>query len=119
MQRYPINLRIKKLRESQGLTQSQFAQMLNVKQQSVSSWETGSTTPDISVIYEINRIFNISFDDLMSYNPKPKLKIKRSNPNKRCCELGGAALDSLDSDDFEFLKSTIEFLAKRKEKSSS
>ena len=55
----------------------------------------------------------------MSYNPKPKLKIKRSIPNKRCCELGGPALDSLDSDDFEFLKSTIEFLAKRKEKSSS
>lgn len=117
-QPYPISARIKTLRQSRGLTQSEFAKILNVKQQAVSLWETGTTYPDISVIYEINRIFNVSFDDLMSYDGKikPRLKIKRVSRKRKCCEFAGPALDALDNDDMDFVKTTIEFLAKRKEK---
>ncbi|NJR70252.1 MAG: helix-turn-helix transcriptional regulator [Synechococcales cyanobacterium CRU_2_2] len=47
---------IKALRKSMGLTQSQFAQELGVRRQTVSEWETGVYEPERSTAKHLERI---------------------------------------------------------------
>ena len=59
-----INEKILLLRKKEGLSQEKLAEKLNITRQTVSNWEAGQTTPDISQAKEISRIFKISLDDL-------------------------------------------------------
>jgi transcriptional regulator with XRE-family HTH domain len=43
--------RLKALRTKEGLTQPELAALLNVKRQTVASWEQGSTTPDLRTLF--------------------------------------------------------------------
>ena len=62
MNNFAANLR--KLRLEKGLTQEQAAEKLGVSAQSVSRWETGVTFPDILLLPEIAKLYNILVDDL-------------------------------------------------------
>ena len=44
-----LGKRIKELRKEKGITQEEFAEMLNVSGRTVSRWETGTNMPDISL----------------------------------------------------------------------
>ena len=59
-----ISENIKKLRESQQLTQEQLANSLGISYQAVSKWENAVTTPDIMMLPLIAQIFDVSIDDL-------------------------------------------------------
>lgn len=52
-----IGMRIAKGRKDKGLSQSQFAEMLNVTQQCVGKWERGDSLPDIFMLAKIGEIF--------------------------------------------------------------
>ena len=39
--------KIYQLRKMSGMTQEQFAEKLNVSRQTISKWESGSTSPDV------------------------------------------------------------------------
>ena len=56
---------IKRLRQQNGLTQEKLAEKLGVSFQSVSRWEGGTSYPDIELIPEIARFFNVTTDELM------------------------------------------------------
>ena len=43
--------RLKDVRVRLGLTQPEFAKLLDVKRQTISSWEQGSTTPDVGKVF--------------------------------------------------------------------
>ena len=62
-----IGRKIRNLRKSKALTQEELAEKLSVSSQAVSKWETGSSSPDISMIPIIARFFNISIDELFNY----------------------------------------------------
>lgn len=47
------------------MTQEKLADYLNISYQSVSKWETGTATPDLSLIVPIARLFNVSTDELL------------------------------------------------------
>ncbi len=47
------------------MTQDRLAELLNVTYQTVSKWECGTTSPDLSLIVPIARLFEVSTDELL------------------------------------------------------
>lgn len=57
-------MRLKEIREQHSITQKQLAEKLNVEQNTVSQWETGTRIPRTSTLVELAQILNCSIDDL-------------------------------------------------------
>ena len=57
--------RLKNLRNSRRLSQKDFAQALDVSQQTVASWENGRTEPSNAALTAIADYFNVSADYLL------------------------------------------------------
>ena len=56
---------LKKIRKDNNLTQEKFAEKLGVTPQAVSKWENGKNIPDISVLKEIKKLYNINLDSIL------------------------------------------------------
>lgn len=56
---------IRKLRKDNNLTQADLAQKYGVTYQAVSKWENGKNIPDISILKQMSKDFNINIDDLL------------------------------------------------------
>ena len=67
---------IKEIRKQNNLTQKELADKYHVTYQAVSKWENGKNLPDISLMKEIGRDFNVSLDDMMDGKLKEKEKKK-------------------------------------------
>ncbi|MBR3145639.1 MAG: helix-turn-helix transcriptional regulator [Bacilli bacterium] len=67
---------IKKIRQDNKLTQKELADKLGVTYQAVSKWENGKNVPDISIMKEISKMFNVDIDEILDGEKKPK---KNSN----------------------------------------
>ena len=63
-----INKQITKHRRSKGLTQRALADRLGVTVQAVSKWETSKCCPDIQLLPELAKIFDITVDELLGCN---------------------------------------------------
>lgn len=63
-----INKQITKYRRSKGLTQKALADRLGVTVQAVSKWETYKCCPDIQLLPELAKIFEITVDELLGCN---------------------------------------------------
>lgn len=61
-----IGSRIKELRLKKGLTQSEFAKILSVSFQAVSSWERGIAPPDLENLINIASHFGVLVDTLLA-----------------------------------------------------
>ncbi len=66
-----IGDKIKTLRNSKQITQTELANALSVSPQTVSKWENHITAPDISVLPVIARYFGITMDELFDYRIEP------------------------------------------------
>ena len=66
MDQYITGLTIKRLREKNKLTQSELANKLSVSDKTISKWETGRGYPDITLIEDIAKVFNVSITELFS-----------------------------------------------------
>ena len=60
-----LSEQLKKYRKSENLTQKELAQKLNVSDKTISSWETGRTYPDISLLINLSSILHISLDEFL------------------------------------------------------
>ncbi len=56
------------LRKQKGLTQEELAKTLGVTNQAVSKWESGQNCPDIQLLPEIAKLFEVSVDELLGCN---------------------------------------------------
>lgn len=56
---------ISTLRKRDGLSQDEFANVLNVSRQTVSNWENAKSYPDLEMIIKISDYFKISVDELL------------------------------------------------------
>lgn len=63
-----IGKKIKELRRKNDMTQEKLADYLCVAYQTVSKWETGVTSPDLSLIVPLARLFKVTTDELFDYN---------------------------------------------------
>ena len=57
-----ISVKIQQLRKSNGLSQEQLAEKLEVSRQAVSKWESGTSSPDIEKLAFISELFEVSTD---------------------------------------------------------
>lgn len=60
-----IGIQIKEHRKLLGWTQKELAEKINVSDKTVSSWETGRTYPELSLLVELSELFGISLDELL------------------------------------------------------
>ena len=60
-----INKNIKQCRLKSGLTQNQVAEKLFVTRQTVSSYESGRTQPDLETLIKLSEILNVSINQLL------------------------------------------------------
>lgn len=70
---------IKAYRTKLGQTQAEIASACNVKQNTVSAWETGRSEPDFESLKKMADIFNCSIDELLGRKEKPVVKDDRLN----------------------------------------
>lgn len=65
-----LGKKIIEMRKNAKLSQEQLAEKLDVTRQTISNWENGKLYPDIDALVKISKCFNISLDDLLSYDNK-------------------------------------------------
>ena len=58
------------MRNEKNLSQEQLAEKLNVTRQTISNWGNGKFYPDIDSLVNLSKFFNVSLDDLLSYDDK-------------------------------------------------
>lgn len=64
-----INEQITFLRKQKGFTQEALARALGVTNQAVSKWESAQCCPDIQLLPDIAKLFDVSVDELLGYTP--------------------------------------------------
>lgn len=60
-----VGKNIRTFREKKGVSQEDMAQELNVTRQTVSSWETGRTEPDIDTLHRISVYLDTTIEELI------------------------------------------------------
>ncbi len=63
---------LKELRGTKKLTQEQLAEFLGVSNRSISRWENGVNLPDLSLLIQIAKYFDVEIDELLDGERKDK-----------------------------------------------
>lgn len=79
-----ISEHLKKLRAAKNVTQDTLAEYLGVTYQAVSRWENGAAYPDIELLPEIARFFEVSLEELMGCENSEKAA------ERKACELANS-----------------------------
>ena len=60
-----FGIRLAELRKQAGLSQEEFAELLNVSRQSISKWENDKAFPEMTRLIFMSDYFKVSLDELM------------------------------------------------------
>lgn len=71
-----MRLTLKALRANQNMTQAEAAKAIGVSEFTWSNYEKGKTYPDVLIIRKIEKVFHVSYDDIIFY---PKIRLNRNN----------------------------------------
>ena len=63
---------IKQIRQDNKLTQKELADKLGVTYQAVSKWENGKNVPDVSILKEMSKMFNVDINEILDGEKKNK-----------------------------------------------
>lgn len=63
---------LQSVRKTQGLTQKELAEKINVSDKTISKWETGASLPDTSILVELCKVLEISVNELVAGQSIPK-----------------------------------------------
>lgn len=63
--KYEIGSRIRKYREKKGISQTELAQMLGIKNNRVSNWEQGLNRPDADILAKLCCLLDVSPSELL------------------------------------------------------
>ena len=85
-----LGQRITRLRTEAGMSQGDLADALDISRQSVSKWETDTSTPELEKLIRLAELFDISMDALIlgkedsppTQEPEPSVKPEPSNSIK-------------------------------------
>ncbi len=104
-----MNHRIRELRKTLGLTQTEFGKRLGIKQTTVAGYETGGRTPIDAVVSLICRQFQVNEQWLRT--GEGEMFASRTREEEISCFVEGVLAEESDS----FKKRFIELLAKLEE----
>lgn len=71
-----LSERIKMLRESNDLTQSELAKQLGLTRSSINAWEMGLSIPSTQYIVELSKLFNVSSDFILGIENKAVISVE-------------------------------------------
>lgn len=66
-----FRIRLKRLREGRGWSQSVLGKQIGVSQSTIGMWESGKNTPEFSNLEKISQLFNVSVDYLLGRSDYP------------------------------------------------
>lgn len=69
-----VNENLKMIRKAKGLTQAEVANELGVKRQTISSYESNRTQPDIETLKNLAKIYNVEFNNILYGKSKMQMK---------------------------------------------
>jgi transcriptional regulator with XRE-family HTH domain len=72
---YLIKDRLKMLRKSEGYTQGELAEKLDIPLSTYSNWEQGTRNPDYNILMKLATIYDCSVDYLIGRTDKKKESI--------------------------------------------
>ena len=82
MDQEKIGIFIKEIRVKNKMTQLELADKLGVSFQAVSKWERGICLPDIYILREISKIFDVSISDILDGETEELFKNNKNKINK-------------------------------------
>ena len=91
--------RIKQLRKKKGISQSELAEVIGVKNNTVSTWERGTRKPDFEALNLLSDYFEVSFEYILGSSDKEEARVK---PTQN--ELDQLALSALADDLYDNMK---------------
>ena len=99
MAKTTLGEKIGSLRREKGYTQEEFAEKLGVSPQAVSKWENDISCPDIMLLPEIAKQFNVTVDHLLGCEPEnPVQLVPQENRRKLEDLMLRIIVDSNDGD---------------------
>lgn len=85
-----LHCRIALLRRRIGINQQQLAEKLHISPSTVGMYEQGRRTPNVDILVQMSRIFNVSLDYLITgseFTPaSEKISIDSKPHNTPCCQ---------------------------------
>lgn len=78
-----LNEKIKELRKSFGISQTQLATNLGVSKQCVSNWENDNILPSIDMLIKISEFFKVSTDYLLGLNNENVIDVSGLTQNEK------------------------------------
>lgn len=74
-----VGEKLLELRKKKGLSQEEVSNILNVSRQTISKWETDSSTPDFDKIVPICELYEISANELLNITTNEKNNVLKDN----------------------------------------
>jgi transcriptional regulator with XRE-family HTH domain len=102
--------RLKAARESRGLSQVRFAEMIGVLPRVYNRWEKGGVTPRFDTVVKMAEVLAVSLDELAGKKPASSSDVRVHDP--RLHELY-KEVDRLSPDDQQALAILLDSLVKR------
>ena len=65
MNQQKIGTFLKELRKEKQITQEQLAEYLNVSNRSVSRWETGNNLPDLDILIQLSKYYDVQLIEIL------------------------------------------------------
>ena len=91
--------RIKQLRKKKGISQSELAELIGVKNNTVSTWERGTRKPDFEALNLLSDYFEVSFEYILGSSDKEEARVKPTQE-----ELDSLALSALADELYDNVK---------------
>lgn len=106
-----LGYRIKELRKKNNITQKQLADLLQVSQQSVGSWEVDRAEPNSEILKQLSKIFEVTVDYLLGNESASELDNR--NYAKRINNIAAHIDNDITDDEMKEILSFIDFIKQR------
>lgn len=106
--------RLKKIRETNNMLQSDLAKKINLSSSAVSMYELGERDPDTETLKKIADIFNVSTDYLLGRAEKPEKDIFDKPMTLAASMKNNADLSEISEHDKDIIRTLIEQMKKNK-----
>lgn len=108
-----IGERIKELRKSKKMSQSELGKFIGVSQTTVTAWENGRAEPSSSYVAKLATFFNVSTDYLLGRNPKEN-DLKTADKNVQL--IAAHIDDGTTPEEMNDILTYIDFIKSKREK---